>query len=99
MRLGIASLMLGYVLSQFYRAFLAVLAPVLELELALSKQDLASASGWWFLAFSVMQLPVGVAFDKIGPRITTTICLAIAAFGLRCSPWPMVLSTLKSLWL
>lgn len=33
MRAGIAVLVLGYVLSQFYRAFLAVLAPVLKVEL------------------------------------------------------------------
>ena len=33
MRIGIATLILSYVLSQFYRAFLAVLTPVLEADL------------------------------------------------------------------
>jgi sugar phosphate permease len=68
MRAGIATLILGYVLSQFYRAFLAVLTPVLEADLGATKEDLASASGWWFLAFAAMQIPVGVALDRIGPR-------------------------------
>ena len=81
MRLGIASLMLGYVLSQFYRAFLAVLAPVLETDLGTTKQDLASASGWWFMAFAEMQLPVGMALDRIGPRRTATACLAVGTLG------------------
>lgn len=81
MRLGIACLVLGYVLSQFYRAFLAVLAPVLEADLGASKADLASASGYWFLAFAVMQIPVGSALDRIGPRTTAAVCLAIGAVG------------------
>ncbi|MFE3838945.1 MFS transporter [Pseudogemmobacter sonorensis] len=81
MRLGIASLMFGYVLSQFFRAFLAVLAPVLEADLGASKQDLATASGLWFLAFGAMQIPVGVALDRIGPKRTTVACLAIGTLG------------------
>lgn len=81
MRLGIAWLIFGYGLSQFYRAFLAVLTPVLELDLGASKQDLASASGYWFLAFALMQLPVGAAFDRLGPRRTTGACLAVGALG------------------
>ncbi|MCB6179798.1 MFS transporter [Rhodobacter sp. Har01] len=81
MRLGIACLVVGYVLSQFYRAFLAVLAPVLESDLGASKADLAAASGYWFLAFAAMQLPVGSALDRIGPRLTTAFCLMIGAGG------------------
>lgn len=81
MRIGIASLVLAYVLSQFYRAFLAVLTPVLTLEIGASAESLATASGLWFLAFAAMQLPVGWALDKIGPRVTTAVLLAVAALG------------------
>jgi predicted MFS family arabinose efflux permease len=81
MRAGISCLILGYVLSQFYRAFLAVLTPVLELDLGATKQDLASASGYWFLAFAAMQIPVGAALDRIGPRRTTAACLAVGTLG------------------
>jgi predicted MFS family arabinose efflux permease len=81
MRAGIATLILGYVLSQFYRAFLAVLAPVLETDLGASKADLAYASGAWFLAFAAMQLPVGEALDRIGPRRTTAAALLVGAVG------------------
>ena len=81
MRAGIITLILGYILSQFYRAFLAVLTPVLETDLAASKADLAMASGAWFLAFALMQFPVGEALDRIGPRRTTSMALMVGAVG------------------
>lgn len=81
MRIGIAALILAYVLSQFYRAFLAVLSPVLKADLGLSATDLAAASGWWFLAFAVMQLPIGSALDRIGPRLTAGVLMSLGAAG------------------
>ncbi|MCZ8152827.1 MAG: MFS transporter, partial [Rhodobacteraceae bacterium] len=63
---GIAALVAAYVLSQFYRAFLAVLAPVLEVEIGAGAEDLAAASGLWFLVFAAMQIPVGSALDRVG---------------------------------
>lgn len=81
MIIGIAALVLGYVLSQFYRAFLAVLSPVLASELGATPETLADASGWWFLTFAAMQLPVGLALDRIGPRRTAAGLLAVGAVG------------------
>lgn len=81
MRAGIISLLAAYVLSQFYRAFLAVLSPALTADLAATPQDLAAASGLWFLAFALMQLPVGAALDRIGPRRTSASLLAVGAAG------------------
>lgn len=81
MRAGIVSLVLAYVLSQFYRAFLAVLTPVLGTDIAATPESLATASGLWFLAFALMQLPVGWALDRVGPRLTTAVLLSMAALG------------------
>ena len=81
MRIGIAALVLAYVLSQFYRAFLAVMTPVLKADLGASAADLASASGWWFLAIAAMQVPIGSGLDRIGPRLTTGVLLAVGAVG------------------
>ena len=61
-------MVLAYVLSQFYRAFLAVLAPTLELELGATPGDLALSSGLWFLAFAVMQIPLGSALVAAAPE-------------------------------
>jgi predicted MFS family arabinose efflux permease len=81
MRIGIAALILAYVLSQFYRAFLAVRSPVLKADLGVSAADLASASGWWFLAFAAMQVPIGWALDRSGPRLTAGVLMAVGAGG------------------
>ena len=78
---GITALMMGYVLSQFYRAFLAVLTPVLIADLGVTAADLASASGWLFLTFAMMQLPIGASLDRFGPRRTTSILVAVGAIG------------------
>ncbi|NCM98068.1 MAG: MFS transporter, partial [Rhodobacterales bacterium] len=77
MRVGIACLVLAYVLSQFFRACLAVLTPVLQADLGASAADLASASGLWFLTFAAMQLPVGWALDRVGPRLTTALLFGL----------------------
>lgn len=81
MYIGITALIAAYVLSQFYRAFLAVLAPILEQELHASAAELAAASGYWFLAFSIMQLPVGWLLDRAGPRRTASLLLAFGGGG------------------
>ncbi|QIE45438.1 MFS transporter [Pseudohalocynthiibacter aestuariivivens] len=81
MRLGLILLCLAYVLSQFFRAFLAVLGSVLARDIGTTPEDLAFASGIWFLAFAAMQLPIGWALDRIGPRRTAASLLFIGGGG------------------
>lgn len=81
MRMGLIFLVLGYVLSQFYRAFLAVLTPALETDLGATSADLSYASGLWFIIFAVMQIPVGEALDRIGPRITAVVLFSLGGAG------------------
>ncbi len=81
LRAGLSFLVAGYVLSQFYRAFLAVLAPVLKAEIGVTASDLALSSGIWFLIFALMQIPVGIALDKIGPRLTASVLLGLGGGG------------------
>lgn len=81
MRAGLAFLVVAYCLSQFFRAFLAVLSPVLAAELGTTTGDLATASGLWFATFAVMQLPVGWALDTIGPRRTASVLFTLGAVG------------------
>ena len=81
MKLGLILLVLGYMLSQFYRAFLAVLAGMLQSDIGVTTDDLAFASGLWFLVFAAMQLPVGVALDRYGPRRTAALILGLGGTG------------------
>ncbi len=88
MRAGIASLALAYFLSQFYRAFLAVLAPVLERDAGAGADDLANASSAWFLTFAAMQIPVGASLDRFGPRLTAAALLTFGGgFGAALFAW------------
>ncbi|MEW9837312.1 MFS transporter [Mesorhizobium marinum] len=93
---GIAALAIGYVLSQFYRSFLAVLTPVLTTELGMTKVDLSVASGAWFALFALAQFAVGVWLDRFGPRRTASIMLALFGgagailFAIASAPWMIV---------
>lgn len=93
---GIASLTIAYLLSQFFRTFLAVLTPALSSEIGATKADLSAASGAFFLAFALSQFPIGVALDRIGPRLTASTLLAggaglgTLAFALASQPWMIV---------
>ncbi len=81
MQAGLVVLCLAYVLSQFFRAFLAVLSLDLARDIGASPEDLAFASGLWFLVFAAMQLPVGWALDRIGPRHSASVLLLIGGAG------------------
>lgn len=81
MRPDLILLCFAYVLSQFFRAFLAVLSQVLNEDLGATPEDLSFASGLWFLVFAGMQLPVGAALDKIGPRRTSSWLLLLGGGG------------------
>lgn len=81
MHVGLLCLVAGYLLSQFYRSFLAVLAPIILPELSMTPELLARASGCWFLAFAACQIPVGWALDRVGPRLTTAVMLALGGAG------------------
>ncbi len=78
---GLAALAAAYMLSQFYRSFLAVLTPALIDELGATKGDLSLASGAWFVTFALAQFGVGVSLDRFGPRRTAAVLLAIGGGG------------------
>ena len=95
---GVVALILGYVLSQFYRSFLAVLSPILDAELGMGPSELSYANGIWFIIFALMQFPVGKWLDTAGPRRTASWLLAIgggggiALFAAATSPWIIMLA-------
>ena len=69
-------------LSQFHRSALGVIAPELSADLALSPAMLGAANGMFFAALLIMQLPVGIALDRLGPRLVVAGLSAIAVLGL-----------------
>lgn len=81
MRAGIVTLVVAYVLSQFYRAFLAVMAPALQADIGAGPEALSDAMSLWFLVFAAMQIPVGWLLDNVGPRRVATVLFALGGAG------------------
>ena len=71
----------GYFVSYVYRMVNAVLAPTLVAEFDLSAGQLGLLSSMYFLSFAVLQLPLGVAMDRFGPRRVNATLLLVAAAG------------------
>jgi sugar phosphate permease len=70
-----------FVLSQFYRASVAVISPDLIAELNLTPQELGLISAAFFYAFALMQIPILLTLDRLGPRITMTLLTLIGVVG------------------
>ncbi len=71
----------AYFLSALLRAVTATLAPVFSAELGLGAADLGLLAGAFFLGFAAMQLPLGSALDRLGPRRTLLALLTLATLG------------------
>ena len=76
-----SALLLAYLLSQFFRSFLAVIAPELRADLGLDAADLGNVSAAWFAGFAIAQFPIGAALDRFGPRRTVSLVMLAAATG------------------
>lgn len=72
---------LGHYLSSLLRNVNAVLAPDLLKALALSPGQLGLLTSAFFFAFALVQLPVGIALDRYGPRKVQLALMLFAAFG------------------
>jgi MFS family permease len=72
---------LGHYLSSLLRNVNAVLAPHLVGALALTPGQLGLLTSAFFFAFALVQLPVGIALDRYGPRKVQLVLLTLAAVG------------------
>lgn len=70
-----------FVLSQFYRASIAVIAPDLISDVGLDLRGLSLISASFFYTFAVMQIPISMYLDAIGPRITMTALSFLGVAG------------------
>lgn len=72
---------LGYFLSYLYRSVNAVISPYLHHDVGLTASDLGLLTSAYFLAFAAAQLPIGLALDRMGPRMVEGVLLIFAAIG------------------
>ena len=71
----------AYFLSALLRAITATLAPAFSAELGLHSADLGLLAGVYFLGFATLQLPLGRALDRFGPRRVQLALLSLAVVG------------------
>jgi predicted MFS family arabinose efflux permease len=71
----------AYFFSALLRAVTATLAPVFSAELGLLAADLGLLAGAYFFGFASIQLPLGQALDRFGPRRTLLVLLGVAVVG------------------
>jgi sugar phosphate permease len=70
-----------FVLSMFYRVSNAVIARELVRDLGLSAEGLGLLGGAFFYSFALLQVPMGAAIDRIGPRIIVAVLPLVTALG------------------
>jgi predicted MFS family arabinose efflux permease len=68
-----------YMISQFLRNSIGVIGPDLAREFDLDAASLSLLASIFFLSFALVQIPVGMAIDRYGPRavILATACVVI----------------------
>lgn len=77
----VLSFAFAYFLSALLRAVTATLAPVFSGEVGLASADLGLLAGAYFFGFAAMQLPLGRALDRFGPRRVLLVLLSVAVVG------------------
>jgi len=81
----IASLL--FLLSQFYRASIAVITPQLIADTGINTRELSLISAGVFYAFALAQIPIGIYLDRFGARRTMTCLSIVAALGALVFAW------------
>jgi predicted MFS family arabinose efflux permease len=71
----------AYFFSALVRGVTATLAPNFSAEIGLNAGDLGLLAGAYFFGFAAMQLPLGGALDKFGPKRVLLFFLSFAVLG------------------
>jgi predicted MFS family arabinose efflux permease len=67
--------------SQFFRASTSTLGPELIEDLSLSPEGLGLANAAFFIALLASQIPIGMLFDRLGPRLVVTALSVLTVLG------------------
>jgi MFS family permease len=77
----VATLASIYIVSQFLRNSVGVIAPNIAADIGLSPAEIGLLSSVFFFAFAAVQLPLGMALDRFGPRLCLLAGAAITVIG------------------
>jgi len=71
----------AYFMSYAFRTINVVIAPDLVRDLQISNADLGLLSSAYFIGFGMTQIPLGLALDRFGPRITEFWVMSLTVIG------------------
>jgi MFS family permease len=77
----VATLGVLYIVSQFLRNSVGVIAPNLAAEIGLTPIELGLLSSIYFFVFAATQLPLGVALDRFGPKLCILVSIGFTVLG------------------
>ncbi|MCC8405834.1 MFS transporter [Paraburkholderia sp. MMS20-SJTN17] len=80
------TLTLAYLLSQFFRSYVAVVAPQLIADYGFTQKMFGLFAGAFFLTFACAQIPLGLAFDRFGIGRPTVLCMSVGTGGAATLP-------------
>jgi len=90
----VGTLIAIYIVSQFLRNSIGVIAPNLASELDMSPAEIGLMSSVFFFSFAAVQIPLGMALDRFGPRLCLLAGAAVTVLGaivFAVAPSPAVL--------
>jgi len=70
-----------YIVSQFLRNSVGVIAPNLAIEIGLTPIQIGLLSSIYFFCFAAMQLPLGIALDRFGPKLCLLVSVGFTVLG------------------
>ena len=77
----VATLGVLYIVSQFLRNSVGVIAPDLAAEVGLTPIELGFLSSIYFFVFAATQLPLGLALDRFGPKLCMLVSIGFTVLG------------------
>jgi len=77
----VATLGVLYIVSQFLRNSVGVIAPNLADEIGLTPIEIGLLSSIYFFVFAATQLPLGVALDRFGPKLCMLVSIGFTVLG------------------
>ena len=81
MRATLPSLCAAFMASMYFRSYFGIVGPQLSQELKLDPAEFGDLVSAFFASFSLLQIPVGLAFDRWGVRWPMCLMMTAGAVG------------------
>ncbi|MGB8290900.1 MAG: MFS transporter [Rhizobium ruizarguesonis] len=81
MRTSLPALCAAFLASMYFRSYFGVVGPLISDELALSPVEFGWLASAFFGSFALLQIPVGIAFDRWGVRRPMALMMLVGAAG------------------